>query len=81
MTLALEANDYYKALGDRIRQIRKNQGFSQAQLAFEADVARNLLIDIEKGKANFTSSTLIKLCKALEVEPLEIFTVDVRLIP
>ena len=56
---------------DRVRQniveIRRKKGWTQERLAFESDVSKAGLCDIESGKRNPTVKTLEKLAIALEI--------------
>lgn len=56
-----------KKLGKRIRELRKAQKISQAQLAFEAGVRREAIIHIERGNQNATTETLLGIADALDV--------------
>ena len=62
-----------KKLGKRIRELRKLQKISQAQLAFEAGVRREAIIFIESGVQNPTTETLIGIADALNVHVRELF--------
>ena len=73
VTSSPKADSFYVSLGQNIRQFRKTQGYTQSQLAFEADVSRNLLMNIEQGKVKNTSlETLRKLSRVLNVTVIEI---------
>ena len=65
-----------EAMGKTIRALRKEQGLSQAQLAFEAGITRNQIVSIESGKANFTMKTLLLICSVLNVRPPDIWPQD-----
>jgi len=56
---------------DRVRRnivkLRLKKGWTQERLAFESDVSKAGLCDIESGKRNPTVKTLEKLATALEV--------------
>lgn len=64
------------ALGERIRELRLHRGFSQEELAYEADVPLSQIGRIERGENNPTISTLHVLAEALGVELKEL--VDVK---
>ena len=64
---------FRKKLGKRIREVRKEQNITQAQLAFESGVARRVIVHIEKGIQNVTVDTLVALADALEVKPQVFF--------
>ncbi|MFI5221895.1 MAG: helix-turn-helix domain-containing protein [Bacteroidia bacterium] len=58
---------FLKILGKRIRVFRMNQGITQAQLAFEAEIPRMQVSRIERGELNTGISTLIRIAKVLDV--------------
>lgn len=57
-----------KAVGIRIRELRILRGFSQEELAYEADVPLSQIGRIERGENNPTISTLHVIAKALDVD-------------
>ncbi len=56
-----------------VRQIRKEQGWSQERTAAEAGIDRVTLVHIETGRSNPTVETLRKLAAALGVEVADFF--------
>ena len=56
-------------LGRNVRRLRSEKGWSQERLAFEADVHRTYVSDIERAKRNATATMLEKLAKPLGVAP------------
>ncbi len=60
-------------LGMRISYLRKQRGLSQLDLACEANINRNYLCDLEKGKRNPTVEVLLRLCIALNITLEELF--------
>ena len=59
--------------GENVREIRKEQGLSQEQLSFKADLHRTYIGMIERAEKNITLSNIAKIAKALEVEMTELF--------
>ena len=57
-----------KQLGYRIRYLRQNKGLSIESLAFEAEINRNYLGDLERGVRNPTVAVLNKIAKALDID-------------
>jgi len=57
--------------GDKVRlnivKIRRKKGYTQEKLAYEADVSKGYLSEIESGKKSPTVRTLQKLADTLEV--------------
>ena len=60
-------------VGQEIRRLREAKGWSQPKLAVEAGVAVSGGSQIENGKRNPNSSTLMKLAAALDVEVADLF--------
>lgn len=60
-------------LGMRIRYLRKNKGLSIEDLALEADVNKNYLSDLERGKRNPSLLILEAIANALNVDLSELF--------
>jgi len=57
-----------KKIGVNIRKIRNKKGWSQEQLALEADLHRAYIGQIERGEKNIGLINLEKIAKALNVE-------------
>lgn len=57
-----------KAIGKRIKELRKEKGLSQEDLSYEADIPLSQIGRIERGETNPTISTLYVIAKALGVE-------------
>lgn len=53
------------AIGNRIRDLRKERNISQEELANEADIPLSQIGRIERGETNPTISTLYAISKAL----------------
>jgi len=56
---------YLIALGNQIREKRKESGLTQEQLAFDADVDRSYIGGIERGERNVSFLTLVKIADCL----------------
>lgn len=52
-------------LGSQIRELRKAKGFSQEQLAWQAEVDRSYVGGIERGERNVSFLTLVKIADCL----------------
>ncbi|ANK82610.1 MAG: transcriptional regulator [Rhizobiales bacterium NRL2] len=64
--------DIRSRLGHNIRRIRRAQGWSQEQFAFEAGIHRTYISDIERGARNPTITVVEKLATALGVKAGEL---------
>lgn len=60
-------------LGNRIRELRKNQGFSQEDFAAEVGLDRTYMGSVERGERNIAALNLIRIAKCLQVEIGELF--------
>lgn len=72
LNAVIQLTDYYKKLGYRINQIRKEKGLTQEQLAYKSDVERAKISRIENGNEDFYFKTLLKIAEALEVKPCDL---------
>ena len=52
-----------KVLGDNVRSLRKERGFTQAELVAKADLMRQALLSEIEGKSNAVNPTLELLCR------------------
>jgi transcriptional regulator with XRE-family HTH domain len=64
--------DLVQILGRNVRQRRRAMGLSQEELAFEAEMKRSYLSDLERGVRNPTVRALERLAAALKVHPGEL---------
>ena len=62
-----------KQLGMRIRFLRKERKMSIEDLALEAEVNRNYLSDLERGKRNPSVIILNRICIALNIDLATLF--------
>ena len=62
-----------KALGQRIVALRREKGWSQDHLAYEAGVHRTYMGDIERGERNPSLFNLLKITTALGVRLRDLF--------
>lgn len=66
---------YQKAVGKRVKSLRKEREMSQLDLASSCDLEKTSISRIENGRANITLKTALLLSKSLEVELKEIFSI------
>ncbi len=59
-------------LGRRLRELRLQRGLSQEKLAELADMHRNYVGVIERGKQNVGLLILVKLARALNIRPAKL---------
>lgn len=61
----------------RVKEMRKEKGYTQEELAKKAKVARGIIVRLESGKGFSTSTeTLNKIAIALECQVTDIFLPD-----
>jgi putative transcriptional regulator len=56
-----------KKIGQRIRDLRTQKGWSQADLARACDKDRQTIEKLENGRVNPTLYTLVEISKALQI--------------
>jgi transcriptional regulator with XRE-family HTH domain len=67
------------ALGNAIRQLRRERGVSQEALAYEAGVTSGTLSLIERGLSNPTWGTVKGIAAALDVSVVELAKLSIEL--
>ncbi len=66
------ASDICKALGKRIRLLRKERGWRQIDLAEEAGIHENYVSDIEQGRKEICLRTLQTIAKVFDLKLAEL---------
>lgn len=59
--------DIQKKFGDKLRELRKQKGLSQEDLALKSGLHRTYISDIERGSRNLSLKNIEKIAKALEL--------------
>ena len=59
--------------GEKIRELRKEQGISQEELSYKADLHRTYIGMIERAEKNITLINIEKIALALNVDIKELF--------
>jgi transcriptional regulator with XRE-family HTH domain len=62
----------YSKFGQRVRILRKQQGFTQEELAEKALIDPKSIIEIENGKRNPSLKTMHKIAKVLKTSTSEL---------
>ena len=62
-----------KELGFKIAKIRIAKGLSAYELSLRINKSTNYMHMVESGKVNISVDTLFDICKALEIEPKDLF--------
>lgn len=66
-------SEFRRRFGARLRELRKERDLTQDQLAERAEISRESIKNIEKGKHGPLFETLEKLIYGLNCEPSELF--------
>lgn len=69
---AAKDKQYLIKLGDNIRKIRSQRGYSQEEFAELAGFSRSYYTEIETGKRNISVLNLVKIIETLKVDPNEL---------
>lgn len=68
-----EDMEVMKAVGKKIRQLRKESGMSQFQLSIDADLTKNQIGRIERAERNTSLVALNRIAKAFKIPLHELF--------
>lgn len=63
-------------IGNKLLDIRKKKGMTQAEVAEKSGLSDRTYADIERGSVNMRTETILRICKALHITPDEILTED-----
>ena len=61
--------DIQQKFGDKLRELRKQKGLSQEDLALKSGLHRTYISDIERGSRNVSLKNIEKISKALGISP------------
>lgn len=62
-----------KQFGDNLRRLRKIKNLSQEQLAFDAQLDRSFVGQVERGERNLSLLNILRLADALGLPPEQLF--------
>lgn len=63
-----------KLLGQNIRELRKQKGYSQESFANATGLGRSYYGGVERGERNIAALNLIRIARALDVNVGQLFT-------
>ncbi len=69
----MKRHPYLEALGEQIRALRTEKGYSQESFANEMAFGRSYFGGVERGDRNVSAINLIRIAKALDVEVGDLF--------
>jgi transcriptional regulator with XRE-family HTH domain len=64
--------DWRIRVGKNVRSLRLTRGLTQEQLAFEAKIDLTYVGGIERGRRNPSLLVMVRLAKALKVDPRDL---------
>lgn len=76
MSYSKEDSQYLRALGRRIRQFREEKRWSQEEFAFQCDLHRTYVGDVERGERNIAILNLRKMARSLGLKVHDLFPPD-----
>jgi len=62
-----------KAFGARVRELRRESGFSQEELAHRAELDRSYVGQVERGERNVSLDNIHRLAESLELKVRDLF--------
>lgn len=62
-----------KQIGSRIKELRKQKGYSQSAFALECDIERTYINHLENGRKNVSIETLEKVLSSLQISFSDFF--------
>lgn len=68
------AKDICVSLGERVRQLRKDRGWRQIDLAEQAGIHENYISDLEMGRKEICLRTLQTLALAFDMKTAELLS-------
>ena len=64
----------FVTIGNKLYEIRKKTGLTQAQVAEAAGLSDRTYADIERGSVNMRIETILRICHVLHITPDTLFT-------
>ena len=66
----------FSTIGNKLYEIRKKTGMTQAEVAEAAGLSDRTYADIERGTANMRIGTMLQICNVFRITPNDILTED-----
>jgi DNA-binding XRE family transcriptional regulator len=70
---AAERKKFYKFVGEKIRDARKNKGYKQEMFAKSLRLSRVSIVNIEKGRQRPSAHLLFDIAKTLNIELVSLY--------
>lgn len=64
----------FVTIGNKLYEIRKKAGMTQAEVAEAAGLSDRTYADIERGSVNMRIETILRICDVLHITPNTLFT-------
>ena len=64
----------FSTIGNKLYEIRKKSGMTQAEVAEAAGLSDRTYADIERGTANMRIGTMLQICNVFRITPNDILT-------
>jgi transcriptional regulator with XRE-family HTH domain len=64
--------DIQQRVGERIRKLRSDRGYSQESFADACALHRTYMGSVERGERNMTLKTIFTICRTLKITPAEL---------
>ena len=74
----MKKEEFLRELGLAITKYRLKQKLTQTEVAYRCDMERGNLTRIEKGKANVTAETLLKISDAIDIPVSKFFAFQTK---
>lgn len=75
-TYTIDDKELLQKIGERIRKLRLDAGFSQEKLSFECNLDRTYIGSVERGERNIAVINLNKLAKALSISIANLLEIE-----
>lgn len=72
--MLITSNDVLKTMGNKIKQARLSNKYTQDYVAEHIDISTDLLRNIENGRNIGSIPTLLNLCNFLKISPNSLFS-------
>ncbi|WP_233117870.1 helix-turn-helix domain-containing protein [Aggregatibacter actinomycetemcomitans] len=69
----MDKNEYLVCFGKKVKELRKQKGFSQEALALLCDLDRSYIGSVERGERNISLINIYKIANALNISIKELF--------
>lgn len=72
--IRMKIQDVKLLFGERVRELRKDAGMTQEELADYAELDRSYVGSVERGERNLSIENVCRLANAINISPAEFFS-------